>query len=56
MNERKVLSFIGQIEAERQNAVRDTEFKNSLDYKYKCLNNAKEECKKQCLAKIFEKF
>lgn len=56
MNEGKVLSFIDQIEAERQQKVQDTEFTNSMEYKYKCLNKAKEDCKKHCLAKIFEKF
>lgn len=56
MNEGKVLSFIDQIEADRQQKVQDTEFTNSMEYKYKCLNKAKEECKSQCLAKIFEKF
>ena len=43
MNEGKVLSFIDQIEAERQQKVQDTEFTNSMEYKYKCLHNAKEE-------------
>lgn len=56
MNEGKVLSFIDQIEADRQQKVQDTEFTNSMEYKYKCLNKAKEDCKKQCLTKIFEKF
>lgn len=56
MNEGKVLSFIDQIEADRQQIVQDTEFTNSMEYKYKCLNKAKEDCKKQCLSKIFEKF
>lgn len=56
MNEGKVLSFIDKIEADRQQKVQDTEFTNSMDYKYKCLNKAKEDCKKQCLSKIFEKF
>lgn len=56
MNETKVLSFIDQIEAERQNKIQDTEFTNSLEYKYKCLNKAKEDGKKECLNKIFEKF
>ena len=56
MNEQKVLSFIDRIEADKQQKVQDTEFTNSIEYKYKCLNKAKEDCKKHCLAKIFEKF
>ena len=56
MNEQKVLSFIDQIEADRQQKVQDTEFKNSMAYKYKCLNKAKEDGVHQCLSKIFEKF
>ena len=56
MNEGKVLSFIDKIEADRQQQVQDTELTNSMPYKYKCLDKAKEDCKKQCLAKIFEKF
>jgi hypothetical protein len=56
MNEGKVLSFIDQIEADRQQKVQDAELTNSIDYKYKCLNKAKDECKKACLSKIFEKF
>jgi hypothetical protein len=56
MNENKVLSFIDQIEAERQNKRQDTELTNSMEYKYKCLQKAKDECRKECLSKIFEKF
>jgi len=56
MNENKVLSFIDQIEADRQQKVQDTELTNSMEYKYKCLNKAKDECKHACLSKIFEKF
>jgi hypothetical protein len=56
MNESKVLSFIDQIEAERQQKAQDNELVNSIEYKYKCLNKAKEDCKRQCLSKIFEKF
>jgi uncharacterized protein YktA (UPF0223 family) len=56
MNESKVLNFIDQIESERQQKAQDTELVNSMEYKYKCLNKAKDECKKQCLSKIFEKF
>ena len=56
MNESKVLNFIDQIESERQQKAQDTELRNSMEYKYKCLDKAKEDCKKQCLTKIFEKF
>ena len=56
MNENKVLSFIDQIEADRRQKIQDTELTNSMDYKYKCLNKAKDECKQACLSKIFEKF
>ena len=56
MNESKVLNFIDQIESERQQKAQDNELTNSLEYKYKCLDRAKEDCKKQCLSKIFEKF
>ena len=56
MNEHKVLSFIDQIEAEKQNKIQDAELTNSMDYKYKCLKKAKDECRKTCLSKIFEKF
>ena len=56
MNENKVLSFIDKIEADRQQKVQDAELTNSMEYKYKCLNKAKDECKQACLSKIFEKF
>lgn len=56
MNETKVLSFIDQIEAERQSKIQDADLKNSMEYKFRCLNKAKDECKKHCLSKIFEKF
>jgi hypothetical protein len=56
MNETKVLSFIDQIESERQQKAQDNGLVNSIDYKYKCLNKAKDDCRKQCLTKIFEKF
>ena len=56
MNEHKVLSFIDQIEAEKQNKIQDAELTNSMEYKYKCLKHAKDECRKHCLSKIFEKF
>jgi hypothetical protein len=56
MNETKVLNFIDQIESERQQKAHDNEHSNSIEYKYRCLNKAKEDCKKQCLSKIFEKF
>lgn len=56
MNEGKVLSFIDQIEADRQQKVQDNELTNSIEYKYKCLNKAKDDCKRACLSKIFEKF
>lgn len=56
MNETKVLNFIDQIESERRQKAQDNELVNSIEYKYKCLNKAKEDCKKQCLEKIFEKF
>ena len=56
MNEGKVLSFIDQIEADRKQKVQDNELTNSIEYKYKCLNKAKDDCKKACLSKIFEKF
>ncbi len=56
MNESKVLNFIDQIESERQQKTQDNTLINSMEYKYKCLDKAKEDCKKQCLAKIFEKF
>lgn len=56
MNEGKVLNFINQIESDRVQQVQDTELKNSMEYKYKCLNKAKDDCKKYCLSRIFEKF
>lgn len=56
MDETKVLNFIDQIESERRQKAQDNELVNSIEYKYKCLNKAKEDCKKQCLSKIFEKF
>ena len=56
MNENKVLSFIDQIEADRQQKVQDTELTNSMEYKHRCLNKAKDDCKRACLSKIFEKF
>lgn len=56
MNEGKVLGFIDQIEADRQQKIHDNELINSIEYKYKCLNKAKDDCKKHCLSKIFEKF
>lgn len=56
MNENKVLSFIDKIESDRRETIQDTELQNSMEYKYKCLNKAKDDCRRQCLSKIFEKF
>lgn len=56
MNENKVLNFIDQIESERRQKASDNGLVNSIDYKYKCLNKAKEDGRQQCLSKIFEKF
>lgn len=56
MNEQKVFGFIDKIDSDRREKIQDTELQNSMEYKYKCLQNAKDDCRKQCLSKIFEKF
>lgn len=56
MDNEKVLNFIDSIEQERLNKIQDDDLKNSISYKYKCLDKAKNDAKEQCIAKAFEKF
>lgn len=56
MDAKKVFGYMDSLRAQDDAAVQDTNFKNSMDYKYKCLDKAKDDGCKQCLAKVFEKF
>ena len=56
MDNTKVLNFIDELEQERRNAVDNNRFKDSISYKYNCLNNAKKDGVEECLSKSFEKF
>ena len=56
MNNTKVLNFIDELEQKRRNEVDNNRFKDSISYKYNCLNNAKKDGVEECLSKSFEKF
>ena len=56
MENTKVLNFIDELEQERRNEVDNNRFKDSISYKYNCLNNAKKDGVEECLSKSFEKF
>ena len=56
MENTKVLNFIDELEQERRNEVDNNKFKDSISYKYNCLNNAKKDGVEECLSKSFEKF
>ena len=56
MDNTKVLNFIDELEQERKNATDNERFKDSISYKYNCLNKAKKDGVEECLSKSFEKF
>ena len=56
MENTKVLNFIDELEQERRNVADNNKFKDSISYKYNCLNNAKKDGVEECLSKSFEKF
>ena len=56
MDNTKVLNFIDELEQERRNEVDNNRLKDSISYKYNCLNKAKKDGVEECLSKSFEKF
>ena len=56
MNEDKVLNFMNSIDQQNSSMKADQAFKQSLDYKYRVLNQEKDKARAECLSRIFEKF
>lgn len=51
----KVLNFMDQVKQQRELDKEEAEFKNSTNYKLKCLNRCQDEAKGVCLDAIFSK-
>ena len=56
MNPEKVFGYIDSLQQNKDNEIQDSNFKNSMEYKHKCLDKAKADATKQCLSRVFEKF
>lgn len=52
-NENKVINFIDLVDNQKKAEEDENAFKNTSDYKLRCLDNGQEEAKNICLDKLF---